>query len=269
MEDLIKISEFSRLSGISRKTLIHYDKIDLLKPTKVDPSSGYRYYSYRLLDVASVILVLRMIDLSLNEIKDYLSNTNPKNLISTLKLQELKMDSAIKKLLQTKEQLQIKIKQTELGLNTELGKIRKARLYKENLFIGNSIPSDRLNNFSWEFITEFYDLCEKAGIPFGFPEGALISKERLLNRQFAHNNYYVKLPFSNFPIYHEKEEGNFLILSEKASYGNTEPIYEKMLAYIANNRLEIVGNAYEEMLLDEISTKNSDDYVVQVSIEIQ
>ncbi|MEK3981957.1 MerR family transcriptional regulator [Paenibacillus sp. FSL K6-3166] len=23
----------------------HYDRIDLLKPAKVDPSSGYRYYS--------------------------------------------------------------------------------------------------------------------------------------------------------------------------------------------------------------------------------
>ncbi|GGH11559.1 hypothetical protein GCM10008013_03420 [Paenibacillus segetis] len=42
---MFKISEFSRLSKVSLKTLRYYDQISLLKPRKVDHDSGYRYYS--------------------------------------------------------------------------------------------------------------------------------------------------------------------------------------------------------------------------------
>ena len=41
---MMTIKEFARLCGCSTQTLRYYDKIDLLKPVKVDPWSGYRYY---------------------------------------------------------------------------------------------------------------------------------------------------------------------------------------------------------------------------------
>lgn len=39
----MKISEFSKRAGISIKTLLHYDKIGLLKPSSKS-DSGYRVY---------------------------------------------------------------------------------------------------------------------------------------------------------------------------------------------------------------------------------
>jgi DNA-binding transcriptional MerR regulator len=42
---LFKISEFSRLSKVSLKTLRYYDQIGILKPRKVDDDTCYRYYS--------------------------------------------------------------------------------------------------------------------------------------------------------------------------------------------------------------------------------
>jgi len=42
---LFKISEFSRLSKVSLKTLRYYDQIGILKPRKVDHDTCYRYYS--------------------------------------------------------------------------------------------------------------------------------------------------------------------------------------------------------------------------------
>ena len=38
------IKEFSRLCGCNPQTLRYYDRVDLLKPVKVDQWSGYRYY---------------------------------------------------------------------------------------------------------------------------------------------------------------------------------------------------------------------------------
>ena len=42
---MFSIGEFARLGTVSVRTLRHYDEIGLLRPAKVDPHSGYRYYS--------------------------------------------------------------------------------------------------------------------------------------------------------------------------------------------------------------------------------
>ncbi|WP_301426247.1 MerR family DNA-binding transcriptional regulator [Carnobacterium sp.] len=42
-KEYLTISQFSALSGISRKTLIYYDKIDLFSP-KMVTDKGYRMY---------------------------------------------------------------------------------------------------------------------------------------------------------------------------------------------------------------------------------
>lgn len=42
---MFKIGAFAKLSGVTVKTLRHYDEIGLLKPARVDEESGYRFYT--------------------------------------------------------------------------------------------------------------------------------------------------------------------------------------------------------------------------------
>lgn len=65
------VKEVSRLTGISIRTLHHYDAIDLLKPTQVT-ESGYRMYDNAALEKLYMILVFRELGLSLHEIKNIL-----------------------------------------------------------------------------------------------------------------------------------------------------------------------------------------------------
>ena len=65
------VKEVSRLTGISIRTLHHYDAIDLLKPTQVT-ESGYRMYDDAALEKLYMILVFRELGLSLHEIKNIL-----------------------------------------------------------------------------------------------------------------------------------------------------------------------------------------------------
>ncbi len=39
---MFKIGAFAKLSGVTVKTLRHYDELGLLKPARVDEESGYR-----------------------------------------------------------------------------------------------------------------------------------------------------------------------------------------------------------------------------------
>ena len=44
---MFSIGEFARLSGVSVRTLRHYDEIGLLRPAIVDQDTSYRGYSAR------------------------------------------------------------------------------------------------------------------------------------------------------------------------------------------------------------------------------
>ncbi len=65
---MFRIGEFSRLGCVTIDTLRHYDTLGLLKPEKVDPFTGYRYYSARQLQALNRILALKEVGLSLDEI---------------------------------------------------------------------------------------------------------------------------------------------------------------------------------------------------------
>lgn len=130
----LKISEFSKLSGISRKLLIFYDNQGLLQPYFIDEKNGYRYYSYRQIDTASVIVSLREAGMSLAEIKAYLSKNSPYTLIDTLEKQEKMLEQQIKKLHQIQEMIQFRIQQTENGLKSSSPSIKIERQAAENIF---------------------------------------------------------------------------------------------------------------------------------------
>ena len=66
---MIKIGDFARLSQVSVVTLRYYDEMDLLKPVKVDPFTGYRFYSVSQLPRLNRILALKDLGFSLDQIK--------------------------------------------------------------------------------------------------------------------------------------------------------------------------------------------------------
>ena len=65
---MFRIGEFSRITRVTIDTLRHYDALGLLKPAKVDPFTGYRYYSARQLMSLNRILALKEVGFSLEEI---------------------------------------------------------------------------------------------------------------------------------------------------------------------------------------------------------
>lgn len=65
------VKEVSRLTGVSVRTLHHYDAIGLLKPAKVT-EAGYRYYDDAALGRLQTILLLRELRFPLKEIKEML-----------------------------------------------------------------------------------------------------------------------------------------------------------------------------------------------------
>lgn len=82
----MKIGEFAKKSGVTVKTLLHYDKIGLLKPSE-KTDSGYRIYCEEDLLKLQQITTLKFIGLSLNEISHILHESG-ENLESMISIQK-------------------------------------------------------------------------------------------------------------------------------------------------------------------------------------
>jgi DNA-binding transcriptional MerR regulator len=75
---MLKIGEFARLSQVSVKTLRHYDMLGLLRPSHIDPESGYRLYEMGQLADMMRILAFKDYGFALDEIADLLQTSDVK-----------------------------------------------------------------------------------------------------------------------------------------------------------------------------------------------
>ena len=65
---MFSIGEFSRIARVTPRQLRHYEELDLFKPERIDPETGYRFYSALQLPRLNRILALKELGLSLTQI---------------------------------------------------------------------------------------------------------------------------------------------------------------------------------------------------------
>jgi DNA-binding transcriptional MerR regulator len=70
--ELLTIGAFARLAHLSPKALRLYDRLALLSPVRVDPETGYRWYSPDQLGRARRVALLRRLDMPLARISQVL-----------------------------------------------------------------------------------------------------------------------------------------------------------------------------------------------------
>ncbi|HKQ52222.1 MAG TPA: MerR family transcriptional regulator [Pyrinomonadaceae bacterium] len=82
---LFQAQEFAGRAGVTVRTLHHYDRLGLLKPSRYT-EAGYRLYGERDFARLQQIVMLKFVGLSLKEIKELLAGSDL-DLAATLRLQ--------------------------------------------------------------------------------------------------------------------------------------------------------------------------------------
>ena len=89
---LLRIGEFSKLTGVSIRTLRYYDDIDLFKPSEIDLFTNYRYYSEEQIEDLELIHKLKSVGFSLEEIKQNWNHFTNEIMIQKKKELQKKLD---------------------------------------------------------------------------------------------------------------------------------------------------------------------------------
>jgi DNA-binding transcriptional MerR regulator len=112
---MIKIGDFARLSQVSAVTLRYYDEMDLLKPVRVDPFTGYRFYSGDQLPRLNRILALKDLGFSLDQIKLMLADgMSLEQLRGMLTLQRTEVEKRLADEGQRLQRIEARLRQIEL-----------------------------------------------------------------------------------------------------------------------------------------------------------
>ncbi len=266
------ISNFAKLMGISRQTLIYYDRIGLFKPVKT-LDSGYRLYSRNQINVISLISMLSEMGVPLKEIKPIVDNISPDTALEILK----------KQLKDAKEKL-FRLQMLENMLSMRIGQIAGGDEILKNgappfavtkieddipLYIGEEINCP-WNEIPDDFIIDFYAKCEELNFPLIFTSGHMRKKENLIMGKSE--------IISNLCFCLKDSAGANAVIPKGTyvcgyalgdyDYDNTNTVYQEMLAFIKEKGMKIAGNAYGEYLLDELAESDPDKFVLKIMIQV-
>lgn len=97
MDGMYTISEMANIFGVSRQTLIYYDKIGLFGPAEVN-EKGYRFYSPTQIPLMRLICMLRDLGVDLDEIMRLTSSYNVAEMARKLQERVSELDDQIAEL---------------------------------------------------------------------------------------------------------------------------------------------------------------------------
>jgi len=265
----LSIGEFSKLCGISRKTLIYYDKEQIFSP-ELRKENGYRYYSYFQLDAIGIIQDLRSIGMSLKDIKIYFSERTPKICIEMLENQQKILQEKISELQNTNKAINQKISVTQKGIDLKnIGEI----YFKEeqDMNVIEMKRKDIYNENVMEDIVEFIKYTQEMGMYMGYPIGVAVELKQILNHEYGKiGRIYMRVDEKIQDKYFKvRPKGLYACIMHKGRYDETYRSYEKLIKTIQSKNYKIVGPSYENTIIDFFSVQDEEMCLTELTIPVE
>lgn len=268
--ELFAIGDVAKMFHISVSSLRHYENIGILKPEKVDPDTGYRYYSSRQFEILNSIRYLRALDMPLSEIADFLQNRD--------------VDKIQEKLMEQKESVLVKeaqLKRIERKIDNRLAMIEDARnsifdevrlVHKDPCRMIWMRQSLKINGYlDMEAPIRKLDQQSEATVFLG-KVGLSISEKHL--KQACYDRYdgiFLLLDADDHYTGETIGLKDALCVSIRfhGSHPQAPEQYAKLMTYITENNLKMNGFSREITMIDYGITNDPDQFVTEISIPIE
>ena len=267
--EYLTTGEFAKFCGIPKHILFHYDQIKLFQP-EIVKENGYRYYSFRQFDTFSIISALKMLGMPLKDIKKYMDERDPEKLVNLLEQKSNEVDKEIKKLKNTKREIESLKDLTLNALSVKYNIIEPA--YHKSMKALCSTFMDNVNDNSYpDFLTELIAFRNNSNASMIDFLGASLTIDNIREKRFNSFSFlYTKTnntdKKNNTLV---RKEGWYLQVYYKGSYQNIDEMYTDIIQYAMEHQIKLGKHAYEEYLIFEIGTINRDDYVTLILVEIE
>ncbi len=265
---LLTIGQFAAMHGINKKTLMWYDEIGLFQPATINPENGYRYYNYHQSPILETILLMRELDVSINQIQEFMKNRSAASFEKLLDKKIADVGQRITHLRAIQKTL-FKQKQNMVTLLTmDLSEISIVEKEERCLV---TVEINRTTSFEKEVEmitaeTEKYQLGRLHDASYG----SMISVASLQKGNFDdYSKLFIEIPY--LPPkdgLHIQPGGKYLRAFHKGNWDEIPSRYETIFDYAQKQGLILSGFSYE-MGINENVIDRSEDYIVQIEIPVK
>ncbi len=267
-QNLYSIGEFAKLCGVKKDTLFHYDEIGILKPEFIDQDNGYRYFSRRQLFTFDIIVCLKECKTPLKEIRSYLENQDAGYFLEILQKKEEELRKEQDKIVKMRKILQNTMQMTKEALEAEPGICWIQECEEEHL-VAVRLPEGELEETSLQALDQLYRILEEMWLQKELTVCSMITREHLLEHRFQEDYYYGRIAEKiNHPHYWNRPAGTYAVVYHNGPYETLPSSYEKLLDYISREEYEIIGNSYEQEMLNHLAVKDPGKYVLKISVQV-
>ncbi|MBV7389397.1 MULTISPECIES: MerR family transcriptional regulator [Enterococcus] len=274
MKKYLSISEMGKYAGISRRTLIYYDQIDLFKPIKIG-ENGYRYYGIDQYFELDVILLLKNIGMPLEEIHTFLKNRNVDYAVQEFYRQRSKVDQQITALKDIRTSLDSYINRYETLKNFDLESITYSYREAESFVISDTIDSVGGMD-SVEIYGRFYSSVDSKDLFSGYPIGFLVDGAAFYEENFHAAPYraLVRISDERLPLYQaqkivKRPAGYYVSGFMKDEIHNINIFNNRFRNYLKEHNLVLDGDIWELLWQDEATSEHSEDQIFEVLIPVK
>ncbi len=245
MKKFFSVGEAAKAAHTTSETLRHYDRIGLVKPSKKDEWTNYRYYTEQDIVRLNAVRALQMMDLPLREIKKVLEYDDLEKIVDFLEQAEKKADEKIAALQYSKSKIQLAKADYERKLREQqtCKQVFLKDCPERVILLSDTMEAPTLEPL-WNYLGHFYDQVTPAlKEQFAFEDLAGIYTEDGRARLFAVCTRYVDidglqvLPKGKYLCANCTEENRAQTLGElihiaKTEYG-AEPSFSVQLIVIS------------------------------------
>ena len=255
--------QFAKLSGINKRTLHYYDEIGLFSP-ECREENGYRYYTCFQTVQLELIITLRKIGLSIEEILRYQQNPSGDSFAELIAEKKSLIDKSIRELLNTKAFLEQKSNKLSVSMGAEHGKVKLITLPEQRLLLSGPITGA----YDDADFAAAGDFSLRLKSIFGLYDnfGSRIAAEEIINGRCHNNDCFFAYGRQDTEVYDAiRPAGDYLRTFCIGGWEKLEEVYGAVRQFAEENQLELSGYAYEEGL-NEMSLRGRDDYITMITI---
>lgn len=187
MKNYFSIGEAAKAAHTTNETLRHYDRIGLVKPSKKDEWTNYRYYSEADIVRLNTVRALQLMGLPLREIKEVLEYDDLEKIVEFLERAEKKADEKIAALKYGKSKILLAKADYErkLQMRRSAGGTAVKNIPERVILLSDTLEAPTVDNL-WNYLSHFYDKIPPAlKEQFSFEDLAGIYTENGASRLFA------------------------------------------------------------------------------------
>lgn len=186
LKNNFSIGEAAKAANTTTETLRHYDRIGLVKPSKKDECTKYRYYTKQDIIRLNTVRALQRMDLSLREIKEVLEYDDLQKIVDYLAEAEKKADAKIAAIEYSKSKILLAKADYEKKLNEQSeNKNAYIRDFPKRIIMLSLLEYPTVDNL-WNYHRHFLDnIAPSMHEQFAFEDSAGIYTENEKSQMFA------------------------------------------------------------------------------------